>query len=29
LKGRLPDFVKNKNKCTRCPLKEKCYGVKE
>jgi CRISPR/Cas system-associated exonuclease Cas4 (RecB family) len=29
LEGNLPDFVKNKNKCTRCPLKEKCYGVKE
>ena len=29
LNGKLPDFVKNKNKCTRCPLKEKCYGTKE
>ena len=28
LKGKLPDFVKNKNKCTRCPLKEKCYEIK-
>ncbi len=28
LKGKLPDFVKNKNKCTRCPLKDKCYATK-
>ncbi len=28
LKGKLPDFVKNRNKCIKCPLKGKCYEVK-
>lgn len=27
LNGKLPDFVKNRNKCEKCPLKEKCYGL--
>ncbi len=26
LNGKLPDFVKNRNKCEKCPLKEKCYS---
>ena len=29
LKGPLPDFVKNKNKCDNCSLKEKCYNLEE
>jgi CRISPR/Cas system-associated exonuclease Cas4 (RecB family) len=27
LRGDLPDFVKNRNKCNRCPLREKCYKI--
>jgi len=29
LKGDLPDFVKNRKKCIRCPLRERCYSIKE
>jgi CRISPR/Cas system-associated exonuclease Cas4 (RecB family) len=28
LQGKLPDFVKNRNKCIKCPLKEECYRIK-
>ena len=28
LKSKLPDFVKNRNKCTKCPLREECYKIK-
>mgnify|MGYP003966777989 FL=1 len=28
LKGKLPNFVKNRNKCTKCPLKGECYKIK-
>jgi len=28
LKGSLPGFVKNRNKCARCTMKEECYKLK-
>jgi len=29
LKGSLPGFVKNRKKCDKCPLKERCYALGE